>query len=746
MKRIGNLHITTHGGAVLEILDFNVRESRRRPVTNRESRNLSSLEPTRYISNLSQIVANLGYDVKEFRSTLMEISNPPNLSRGARHRLYRWLNDNPSIYQANLSKTPLIPYLIEDCLNPRVLPVDISRYFGPIRIGENPYSLLSHYNLLRISHIRDIMVDPDHLAEALNEYDSITGPWLIQYLNMTPEDMWNYTKSMDVDRMDFLPKLGYYCACRGVTIPTYNAAIMSMKTYYSSCLAACEIYDAGDGLGQMVENAIPYPMSLLVDIKHTYGLWSLWTNDEYDHMSHKTIWCKIFGIRDLGLLSKDGFIEVFTRGYISPLPIDPKAHQRYEMYQALTPAQQDLMARIYNNPSLTAAKFAKEHSPILLEAGVRHFTEENMESLAEYLGMIFPLHASTRELKREYFFESISLYSRIVDSSGNFQRDHHEGPLLTDRQIILSLGGQVMYNNRTELERIFVDMLSKDTKQDPVKRHFFIPFDRRSINQKTLTSFEETRSHELLLVGFGTSSSYVCHEISELAGYMDPSISDVYQYRILGLDGKYQPLTPDQAIELRLLLSGLLTRLKSDDITHSNQLIQHINHVTQFIKANDLYTKLITDQFKHMTLETQELIHNYLYKIFELGMYMRRWKGPGYPYPLNRSYTERSDFNPDTDLQLPISKVWEATKNLDPATIEFMHSLRMVEFKDGAFSHRATTTMYIIYRNTLINNDDINTCIRMASANLVISSYYYLDLFYNELLQGFNHLRLDLIT
>ena len=713
-----------------------------RGLIDREVRDQGLVDPLQYIGNLGQIAADAGLDLDDFRYLVKTTSSPPNLSRGALCRLYQWLNQNPRVYEANKSKTPLIPYRIEDCLEPRLLPPELSRYFGPVKVVENPYLLIASSNLDRITQIRDIQTDIPTRAEALNRYDQIMGPWLIDMLKLTPEQLMNhYQRSSDREKSRNLPKLAYYCACRGLAIPDHNSEIWTLNSYYRICLAACEFYDAGDGLEATAGNARPYPR-LFVDAVCIANMSSGTSSPD------KILWCTIFGMSTLvGLLSRSDIANIMTRGYIFPLPIDPTVYARYNMYQTLTEAQKDLMSRIYNNPTMTATDFSKIRTPILLETCITDFTEETVVSWAEYLGMVFPLQASTIVLQREYFFESISAYSHLVNTFGTFRNSQRTGPVreLTDLQILLLLGGQVVYNTRSQLERLAVDMLSTSPTIEPRTRHFFVPFQRRPLNPRTLTSLEETQNREMFLVAFGTARSYVCHEIAELAGYMAPSESGVYRYTILGLNGKYEALTPTQAMELRLLISGLEPRMRSEVRKESQQLIQQLDRVGQALRVNNTHDRTAIQQFHKFGVSTRGLVRQYLDRVFELGMYMRRWKGPGNPYPLQEAETIRADFDPDTDLKTPITGVWEAIKKLDSGTQRFVRSLRMVVFKDGRFTHSVSKTLSGIYEQAFTVDDEQKICIRMASAELVGSSYYYIDLLYSEVIQGFDPTRLALI-
>ena len=580
----------------------------------REVRNQGLVDPVQYIGNLGQIAADAGLDLDDFRYLVRTTSYPPNLSRGALCRLYQWLDHNPRVYEANKSKTPLIPYRIEDCLDPHLLPSELSRYFGPVKVVENPYLLIASNNLDRITQIRDIQTDVPTRADALNRYDQIMGPWLVDMLKLTPEQLTNhYQRSNDREKSRNLPKLAYYCACRGLAIPDYNSEIWTLNSYYRICLAACEFYDAGDGLEATAGNARPYSR-LFVDAVCIANMSS--GNSSPD----KILWCTIFGMSTVvGLLSRSDIANILARGYIFPLPIDPTVYARYNMYQALNEVQKDLMSRIYNKPTMTATDFSKIRTPILLETCVTDFTEETVVPWAKYLGMVFPLQASTIVLQREYFFESISAYSHLVNASGTFRNSQHTGPVreLTDLQILLLLGGQVVYNTRSQLERLAVDMLSTSPTVEPGttppsgesrgvgapgSRHFFVPFKRTPLNPRTLTSLEETQNEEVFLVAFGTARSYVCHEIAELAGYMAPSESGVYRYAILGLNGKYEALTPTQAMELRLLVSGLEPRMRSEIRKESQQLIQRLDRVGQALRVNNTHDRTAIQQFQKFGL------------------------------------------------------------------------------------------------------------------------------------------------
>ena len=712
----------------------------------RADRSSEYVNPARYITNLAEIAAEAGFQPGFFRSAIKDLVEVPHLGVGARRRLYQWLDQNPQLYETIKPRTRYIPYLIEDCIDTKSLPMDIARYFGPVRIPNNPYLLMSPANLERIAHIRDVTTTSSTRALELNELDQILGIWNPEILNLTPQEMLVTLQKNDRDRARGLLKLAYYCACRGVMVPDYDSEAWTQNTYQRICLAACEFYDAGDGLKVTRENATEYSAHFVSHI--------LEANLANDSNSDKMLWCMIFGITEIGLLSRSDIITIFRRGYIRPLPVDSTIYSRYRLYESLTETQQDMIARVYNRPQLTATSFAKLKPLISMENYIRSFTEDNMEYIAEHMGMIFPLKARTHELKREYFIASIGAYINIprVSYLGTIigSRTRSTIKRMTDRDILLTLGGQVFYTSRTQLESVASDMFQLGQILDYKTQHFFIPYKRNAKNKKTLTSLEDTNDTNIFLVAFGSCTDYVCHEISELASYLLPQGDNaVYRYAILGLNERYEPITITQAMELRHLLEDLYPLMRSSDQKEYHNLVDNLDRIHQAITATNLHDRNALQTFRTFRKEVQNVIRTYLYKIFEVGMYMRRWRGPGNPYPLEDKETQRRNFDPDDNLTIPVGQTLELSTKLgyiDKSALKFIETLKMVCYKDGQFNQSSKQTMVGVFKLATNSNDEVKMCIRMASAELIGSSYYYINLFFNELIPGFDPARVDRIT
>jgi hypothetical protein len=712
----------------------------------RADRSSESVNPARYITNLAEIAVEGGFQPAFFRTSIKDLVEIPHLGVGARKRLYQWLDQNPQLYEAIKPRTRYIPYLIEDCIDIKTLPMDLARYFGMVRIPHNPYLLMSSANLERIAHIRDVTTTSSTRALELNELDKVIGVWNPEILNLTPQEMLVTLQKNDRDRARGLLKLAYYCACRGLKIPDYDSEVWTQNTYQRICLAACEFYDAGDGLKTTRDNAIEYSAPFVTRI--------LEANLGNDSNTDKALWCMIFGITEIGLLSRSDIITIFRRGYIRPLPIDQTIYSRYRLYESLTETQQDMIARVYNRPQLTATSFAKLKPLISMENYIKSFTEDSMEYTAEHMGMIFPLKARTHELKREYFIASIGAYVSIARVSylgttlGSKTRSYIKK--MTDRDILLTLGGQVFYTSRTQLESVASDMFQLGQVFDYKTQHFFIPYKRNARNKRTLTSLEDTNDTSIFLVAFGSCTDYVCHEISELASYLLPQGDNaVYRYAILGLSEKYEPITITQAMELRHLLEDLYPLMRSSDQKEYLNLVDNLDRIHQAITANNLHDRNALQLFRTFRNEVRDVIRRYLYKIFELGMYMRRWRGPGNPYPLEDKETQRRNFDPDDNLTIPVGQTLELSTKLgwiDKSALKFIESLKMVCYKDGQFNQSTIQTMVGVFKLATNSNDEVKMCIRMASAELVGSSYYYISLFFNKLIPGFDPARVDRIT
>lgn len=117
--------------------------------------------------------------------------------------------------------------------------------------------------------------------------------------------------------------------------------------------------------------------------------------------------------------------------------------------------------------------------------------------------------------------------------------------------------------------------------------------------------------------------------------------------------------------------------------------------------------------------------------IFEMGMYLRRWEGPGQPYPLTETLTEGDTLTNDRALRTAINATVSGAKYGDAiAKINDQHITEVIYGLPLWMKVNNRLTMHT--ENLQFCLDEMNRdqrCIRMYSGYLAYTGAYYMDIF-----------------
>ena len=174
----------------------------------------------------------------------------------------------------------------------------------------------------------------------------------------------------------------------------------------------------------------------------------------------------------------------------------------------------------------------------------------------------------------------------------------------------------------------------------------------------------------------------------------------------------------DKNAELAILVSeGLQARIKMD-YEERRQIIEF----TKFTRSDKTHAR------------------GWFMALFKTGMYMRRWKGPGHPYPLGSASTKISIQHAELEVIISRSygKLESIESKLSTKLLKFIKNLKISKFKNQKF----------IKKNKKIGNEIAKVkagdeCIRMASSNFVGTAYRYLLIFFGEKIPNFNPTKVD---
>jgi hypothetical protein len=259
----------------------------------------------------------------------------------------------------------------------------------------------------------------------------------------------------------------------------------------------------------------------------------------------------------------------------------------------------------------------------------------------------------------------------------------------------------------------------------------------------------------VFIIGYGTLFEYFCYDLDDLVEnfreYPVEGLENVTEFRFRKPE---QPETDFSVDEIEGLVNLLS---KYPTVQETTEVIENIRNGLRQVREMTQYDKQISITFNNLPERDKPLIREWLYQLFYLGMYMRRWKGPGNPYPTQRKDTQGPDPNVKVNEELttlgyyPLAKGQKTgyggiTTQLSKLGQKFVDELRSIEYirgDEGIREPRQETKTIGYYLSRVRKG---NMCIRMASSIFTGTSFYYLKVFYSEVIPGFDPRDVDRIV
>lgn len=361
----------------------------------------------------------------------------------------------------------------------------------------------------------------------------------------------------------------------------------------------------------------------------------------------------------------------------------------------------------------------------------------DLEDVCSWIGIEVPspIH------KYYYIYNNILSYLPIVKraedyhfvnlnilNSMNINKLYSHVSSLKDSEIHKQFGVKVGY--RTREEHINYSLLSLKEKT------FFIPVTTSfSVNTHTMLG-TDINDEEIIFVGYGTIFEYVTYELDEM-------FNSFYESNGLVIfrkpDNINLSFSFDDIVKLILLMETYIPYQDRVDIT--KRILKGLQDNT--IKIEE--SQKCLDTFSSFDNKIKSSIGNYLLNVFYSGMCMRRWKGPGYKYPLRESETLQK-FCPDNNVSLLINKGFQLLKSMDCKAVYFCNSLRVFQCASGKIIEATEDEMEIRTLTDLIENTaNGSICMRMASTLFIGTSYYFLNTLMDYSIPDFEIESLDTI-
>lgn len=248
----------------------------------------------------------------------------------------------------------------------------------------------------------------------------------------------------------------------------------------------------------------------------------------------------------------------------------------------------------------------------------------------------------------------------------------------------------------------------------------------------TMESFSEVTP--ILIVSYGVLSfSHDHYGNNKMYGYTIEELAQLFSSNKNFIDPINNIRFSDQSIEKLDKLCGCLI---ISDIP--NEVKEHANNLSGSIGATKAHLKGLSDKVNEWMgrvnmLNLKDKVVKYLYRLIDTGMYMRKWKGPPDPYPLEERITkEHEQAKVDENVNMSMSKFTHSNNKL-PKEISIL-DLPLVKYDQGHYveSNSEFDGLTIGDRITILSKGDnineMSSCVRMSSNWMVGSAYYYLQL------------------
>lgn len=294
---------------------------------------------------------------------------------------------------------------------------------------------------------------------------------------------------------------------------------------------------------------------------------------------------------------------------------------------------------------------------------------------------------------------------------------------LTDKEIFNLVGVYVAYDNR---ESLVINVAAVISTATPC---FFYPIIRsyeRSVNRETI-SMSDIMDAGVFMVAYGNAMRYSMYEIEDFQqAFHRGEDGDLISFR--------DPLNPEKRftiVEVEKLRQLLTCFEQSAEIT---RLVAHIDDGLIDEREKTQYDDVAKRLLRTLKKTEQNLAQRFLRLVFYVGMYMRRWKGPGHPFPLRDSDTRRSvdEHELDAIIKAQIEPATAVLDEMEQETAQYCLNLRICQYNVGGGIEVSRQCL----GNEWHNVGNGKQCIRMASSKFVGTGYHYLRVLFRETIPG----------
>jgi hypothetical protein len=374
---------------------------------------------------------------------------------------------------------------------------------------------------------------------------------------------------------------------------------------------------------------------------------------------------------------------------------------------------------------------------------------KQLRNLVIGFGMIIPEHLINNEV-RPYVLNWMIEYQAILTRSNELPAISEiltEQPQsvrelfeilrpYTDQEIITFFGYISGFENRNALIENIYDLITEEG---------FIVL--KEIDFQRATNVETVMLTELpdLLkpyIVFGSPLSYRVHEIDEfIQAWSGGSNDNAINFRKIVDNGNYSIAQVSKLQSLLPLMASMNGQLKGS----VDQLLTIVKSgIIRTLRRSREVDRLIRE-IRSAPEYVQENLKDIIWKLFYIGMYMRRWRGPGNSYPTRSSMT-RVGNNPEPKVILELGKLSEMLASVqaeNPEIYDYLIDLPEIVYNTGG--DNISIRQQKIF-NTVDKVADGKYCIRQASDQFVLAGHYYLGVIFGEIIPDFSPYDVEAIS
>jgi len=395
-------------------------------------------------------------------------------------------------------------------------------------------------------------------------------------------------------------------------------------------------------------------------------------------------------------LERDGLIFALLQGHLRQKDrVDPETYRRYRDICLSPPSYQALLQQLAGVDRLEALRFTPVPHEDLLLALLRG---RDPVDLARSIGMLIPPHHDPEAYLLSNFIAYTQALSRPAPAQIDWEyiESFHQ---FTDCELQQQTGARVAYQSRIEHVQNLGSLVTNPG--------FFIPSAPFPWSRNTQTTLLTPLTDVKEAIAYGTLRSYLVYEVDELRLAFS-SIESSFLFR--------RPDRPSESFPLGKI-QGLYHLLPEGSPLHR-----------QIGRGLILIEEQEEESRSFLLGPERPILRRWLHVLFETGMYMRRWLGPGHPYPMTATAT-LIDVDPAILTTVSLDRLEAIREQMSPALQAFTLNLPSVE--------GSTLAEEIL---SLRHGD---SCIRVSSSTLTNSAHRYLQRFFLEGIPGFDPICLD---